>query len=139
MTDQHYMKLALQQAHRALDDGEIPIGSLVVCNDQIIAKGFNQTERLNDVTAHAEIIAITAASNYLGNKYLTDCTLYVTLEPCPMCAHALNLAKLKKVVFGTSDVKLGFLRLNEKNAPSKNGTRPRNPGKFVCRNTHTIF
>ena len=113
MTDQHYMKLALQQAQQAFDAGEVPIGSVVISQDQIIAKGFNQTELLNDVTAHAEIIAITSASNYLGNKYLNDCTLYVTLEPCPMCAYALNLAKLKKVVFGAPDLKRGFLSLNK--------------------------
>ena len=111
MTDQYYMKIALQEAQKALDSGEVPIGSVVVCADQVIAKGYNQTEQLQDVTAHAEIIAITAASNHIGNKYLINCTLYVTLEPCPMCAHAIRLARFKKVIFGAPDEKGGFLRI----------------------------
>ena len=102
-TDEHYMREALRQAQYAFDDGEIPVGAVVVSGNKIIARAYNQTERLNDVTAHAEMLALTAAANYLGGKYLTDCTLYVTLEPCNMCAGALYWGQLKKLVFGASD------------------------------------
>lgn len=104
------MQQALQEAQKAFDEDEIPVGAVVVCNNQIIAKGHNQTERLTDVTAHAEIVALTAASEYLGSKYLTDCTLYVTLEPCVMCAGALAWAQLGKLVYGAVDEKRGFMR-----------------------------
>lgn len=108
--DNHFMRLALQEARQAADSGEIPVGAIVVCENQIIARGHNQTERLHDVTAHAEIIALTAAANYLDSKYLTDCTLYVTLEPCVMCAGALAWAQLGRLVYGAGDEKRGFMR-----------------------------
>ncbi len=104
------MKEAYKQAQYALEEGEIPIGAVVVSQNKIIDLAYNQTEKLNDVTAHAEILAITAASNYLGNKYLHECTLYVTVEPCVMCAGASYWAQLKRVVFGTTDPKRGFRR-----------------------------
>lgn len=104
------MKEAYKQALYAKEEGEIPIGAVVVCKDKIIARAYNQTEKLNDVTAHAEILAITSAANYLGNKYLHECTLYVTVEPCVMCAGASYWAQLKRVVFATTDAKRGFRR-----------------------------
>ena len=112
-SDNHFMKQALKQAELALENGEIPVGAIVVCENQIIARAHNQTEQLNDVTAHAEIIAITAASNYLNSKYLPDCTLYVTLEPCIMCAGALHWAQLGRVVYGAADDKRGFMRFGK--------------------------
>ena len=106
-TDEYYMKQALKEAELALEADEIPIGAVMVCNDKIIARTHNQTEMLNDVTAHAEMLAITAAANALGAKYLDECTLYVTLEPCPMCAGAIVLARPDRVVWGVSDPKRG--------------------------------
>jgi len=111
MTDIYYMQQALKEARYAFDEGEIPIGAVVVCNDSIVARAHNLTERLKDVTAHAEIMAITSAANYLGGKYLTDCTLYVTLEPCVMCAGALSWAQIGRIVFGATDEKRGFSRI----------------------------
>jgi tRNA(adenine34) deaminase len=108
--DIFFMKQALQEARCAYDEGEIPVGAVIVCNQRIIARAHNLTERLSDVTAHAEIQAITAASEHLGGKYLTDCTLYVTVEPCVMCAGALGWAQIGRVVFGAGDEKRGFLR-----------------------------
>ena len=108
--DAYFMRQALAQARLAATIGEIPVGAVVVSNGRIIARGHNETERLNDVTAHAEIIALTAAANHLGDKYLRDCTLYVTLEPCPMCAGALAWAQLSRLVYGASDDKRGFMR-----------------------------
>ncbi len=108
--DAYFMRQALAQARLAATMGEIPVGAVVVSHGRIIARGHNQTERLNDVTAHAEIIALTAAANHLGDKYLRDCTLYVTLEPCPMCAGALAWAQLSRLVYGASDDKRGFMR-----------------------------
>jgi tRNA(adenine34) deaminase len=102
------MEMAYNQAATALEQGEVPVGAVIVCQNKIIAKAYNQTETLTDVTAHAEILAITAASQYLGAKYLKDCTLYVTLEPCIMCAGALYWAQLGKLVFGAKDPKKGF-------------------------------
>lgn len=107
-SDNYFMNEALKEAQKAFDAGEIPVGAVVVSNNMVIARGHNLTERLNDVTAHAEILAITAAANYLGGKYLTGCTLYVTLEPCLMCAGALNWAQISKVVWGADDPKRGF-------------------------------
>ncbi len=104
------MKKAIEQAEMAMEQDEVPVGAVIVSNNQIIAKAHNQTERLTDVTAHAEIIAITAASNYLGSKYLKDCTLYVTLEPCVMCVGALAWAQIGKIVFGAEDTKSGFMQ-----------------------------
>lgn len=110
MSDEQYMKQALQEAHKAFSEGEVPIGAVIVCRGQVIARGHNLTERLHDVTAHAEMQAITAATEYLGGKYLTDCTLYVTVEPCIMCAGALGWSQIPRVVYGAADEKRGFRR-----------------------------
>ncbi len=110
MTDEYYMMLALKEARKAYDDGEVPIGALVVLDDKIISRGHNQVERLNDPTAHAEIIALTSAFNFLGSKYLPNATIYITLEPCLMCAGALFWSKISRVVFGASDVKNGYCK-----------------------------
>ena len=114
MTDEYFMQQALKEAQKAFSEDEVPIGAVVVCQNKIIGKGYNQVERLNDATAHAEMIAITAAENYLGSKYLQDCTLYVTVEPCVMCAGAIAWARLSKIVYGAPEEKFGFTRL-EKN------------------------
>lgn len=108
--DKFYMREALAEARRAFDEGEIPIGAVVVCQGRIIARTHNLTERLTDVTAHAEMQAITAAADHLGGKYLPECTLYVTVEPCPMCAGALGWAQIGRVVYGASDEKRGYRR-----------------------------
>ena len=108
MTDEYYMKLALQEARLAADEGEIPVGALIVCKDHILARTHNLTETLHDVTAHAEMQAITAAAERLGGKYLTDCTLYVTLEPCVMCAGALGWSQISRIVYGADDPRRGF-------------------------------
>jgi len=107
-SDEYFMKQALEEAHKAFDVDEIPVGALIVCNNRIIARAHNLTERLNDVTAHAEMQAITAAANFLGGKYLKDCTLYVTLEPCNMCAGALAWSQISRIVYGAADPKRGF-------------------------------
>lgn len=107
---EYYMQQAFIQAQEAFEADEIPVGVVVVCNDVIIAKAHNLTERLNDVTAHAEMMAITQATESLGGKYLHDCTLYVTLEPCPMCAGALHWSQISRVVYGASDPKRGCLK-----------------------------
>lgn len=111
-TDEYFMKLALQQAQFALEKEEVPIGCIIVCKNQIIAKAHNLTETLNDVTAHAEMQAITSAANYLGGKYLQNCTLYVTLEPCVMCCGALAWSQISKVVIGARDEQRGFINKN---------------------------
>ena len=108
--DKFYMKQALVEANEAYQKGEIPIGAVVVCRDKIIAKSHNLTELLHDVTAHAEMQAITAAAEHLGGKYLTDCTLYVTIEPCVMCAGALGWSQISRIVYGASDEKRGYCR-----------------------------
>ena len=108
--DLYYMRQALQEAAKAAERGEVPVGAVVVCRDRIIARAHNLTETLNDVTAHAEMQAITAAANALGAKYLTGCTLYVTVEPCVMCAGAIGWSQTARVVFGAADEKRGFLR-----------------------------
>jgi tRNA(adenine34) deaminase len=110
-TDEYFMKKALQEAEMAFDKGEIPVGAVIVVADKVIARTHNLTELLNDVTAHAEIQAITAAANFLGGKYLKDCTLYVTLEPCQMCAGALYWSQITKIVFGASDTHRGFEKM----------------------------
>ena len=110
MTDEDYMRQALLEARKAFDEDEIPVGAVVVCKGRVIARAHNQTETLNDVTAHAEMLAITSAASWLGGKYLTDCTLYVTVEPCPMCAGALGWAQVSRVVWGADDDKRGFRR-----------------------------
>jgi tRNA(adenine34) deaminase len=104
------MRQALAEAEKALAADEVPIGAVVVFGQQVIGRGYNQTEQLRDVTAHAEMLALTAAANYLGNKYLADCTLYVTIEPCVMCAGASYWAQVKAVVFGAEEPKVGFRR-----------------------------
>lgn len=111
---EYFMREALKEAKYALEKDEIPIGAVVVCNNRIIGRGHNQVELLNDVTAHAEIIAVTAAANYLGSKYLIDCTLYVTLEPCAMCASALGWAQVPNVVYGASDPKKGYSGISDR-------------------------
>lgn len=112
-SDTYFMKQAILEAEKAFEAGEIPVGAVITCQNTIIARAYNQTEKLHDVTAHAEIIAITAAAEYLGNKYLRDCTLYVTLEPCVMCAGALYWSQLARVVFGAGDEKRGFMRFGK--------------------------
>ena len=106
--DTYFMRKALEEAETAYEKGEIPVGVVVVINDRIIARGHNLTETLNDVTAHAEMQAITAAASFLGGKYLKDCTMYVTLEPCQMCAGALYWSQISKIVFGASDSTRGY-------------------------------
>lgn len=112
-SDDHFMKQALKEAQKAYDAGEIPVGAVIVSNNVIIARAHNQTEMLTDVTAHAEILAITSASEHMGNKFLEKCTLYVTMEPCPMCAGALNWARLSRVVYGAADDAKGFMRFGK--------------------------
>ncbi len=109
-SDEYFMNEALKEALKAFENGEVPVGAVVVINNRIIARSYNMTEELNDVTAHAEMIAITSASNNLGSKYLSDCSLYVTLEPCAMCASAMRWAQLGKLVYGAADPKSGFQR-----------------------------
>ena len=109
---EQYMQLALNEAVKAAEEGEIPVGAIVVCKGKIIARAHNETEKLNDVTAHAEMLATTMASAYLGGKYLNECTLYVTLEPCVMCAGALAWAQLGELVIGASDPHRGYSRLS---------------------------
>lgn len=106
--DSYYMRKALEEARAAYAEGEVPVGAVVVCRDRILARTHNLTETLNDVTAHAEIQAVTAAANALGGKYLNECTLYVTVEPCVMCAGALGWAQLGRLVYGTADPKRGY-------------------------------
>lgn len=115
--DTYFMKKALQEAEVAYEKGEIPVGAVIVVEDRIIARTHNLTELLNDVTAHAEMQAITAAANFLGGKYLTKCTLYVTLEPCQMCAGALYWSQIAKIVYGASDEQRGFMTMGTKLHP----------------------
>ena len=121
--DEDFMKQALKEAYKALDADEVPIGAVVVMNDKIIARGHNQVETLNDSTAHAEIIALTSAFNFLGSKYLPEATLYVTIEPCTMCCGALYWSKIGKVVYGSADPKHGGLSLH--NSSSKKVLHPK--------------
>lgn len=107
-SDERWMKEALREAVKALELGEIPVGAVVVCGGRIIARAHNQTEQLTDATAHAEMIAATAAANYLGSKYMNECTLYVTVEPCVMCAGALHWVQLRRLVYGASDDQRGY-------------------------------
>lgn len=108
--DSRYMRMALDEAARAYDEGEVPVGAVVVCGGCVIARAHNLTETLTDVTAHAEMQAVTAAANYLGGKYLNECTLYVTVEPCIMCSGALGWSQLKRLVYGAPDDKRGYRR-----------------------------
>src|SRR5215212_8437462 len=116
-TDEQFMKQALAQAQKAYDEDEVPVGAVVVLNERIIARGYNQVEKLSDPTAHAEIIALTSAFNYLGSKYLPDATIYITVEPCLMCAGALFWAKIGRVVYGAADEKNGYLHITKNNSP----------------------
>ena len=117
MNDEYFMQQALMQAQTAYEEDEVPIGAVVVINNKIIARGYNQVERLNDPTAHAEIIALTSAFNFLGSKYLPDATLYVTIEPCLMCAGAIYWSKLGKIVYGADDEKNGYKKTAADNWP----------------------
>ena len=110
-SDEYFMNEALKEAYKALEEKEIPVGAVIVAEHQIIARGHNQTEALSDVTAHAEMLAITAAANMLGTKYLNQCTLYVTLEPCVMCASATAWAQIDRIVYGAADPKAGYSRI----------------------------
>lgn len=112
-SDEYFMKEALKEAQKAFALDEVPVGAVIVANNKIIARAHNYTEHLNDVTAHAEMQAITSAANALGGKYLTDCTLYVTLEPCVMCAGALQWSQITKIVYGASDDKKGYAKINQ--------------------------
>jgi tRNA(adenine34) deaminase len=111
-SDAYFMNEALKEAQKAYQADEVPVGAVIVANNRIIARAHNYTERLNDVTAHAEMQVITAAANAIGGKYLNDCTLYVTLEPCPMCAGALHWTHISKIVYGASDEKRGFSKIS---------------------------
>jgi len=128
-SDDHFMKMALQEAHNAFEEGEIPVGAIITANNRIIAKAHNQVQRLNDVTAHAEMLAITAAQNYLGSKYLNDCTLYVTLEPCIMCGGALYWSQLNRLVIGAKDTKRGYQSKKCGYYTSKNDCCTGNPSR----------
>ena len=111
--DEHYMNIALKEALIAYNEDEIPIGAIIVHKDKIISRGYNQSQKLNDSTAHAEMIAITSAQNKIGSKYLNECELYVTLEPCMMCSGAIYLSKISRVVYGLDDKEKGYLRLSK--------------------------
>lgn len=113
------MKLALKEAKKAYEEEEIPIGAIIVLEDKVLSRGYNQSQRLNDSTAHAEMIAITSAQNKLGSKYLNKCELYVTLEPCTMCTGAINLSKLSKVIYGLDDKEKGYLKKSLKSINNK--------------------
>src|SRR5579875_3722495 len=117
MNDEQYMRQALRQAQQAFNEDEVPVGAVIVLNNQIIARGYNQVEKLNDCTAHAEIIALTSAFNYLGSKYLPEATIYITVEPCVMCAGALYWSKIGRIVYGASDEKNGYLHITKDNWP----------------------
>jgi len=113
LSDEHFMREALKEAQTAFDSDEVPVGAVIVCNNRIIARSHNMTEKLTDVTAHAEMLAFTSASNTIGGKYLDDCTLYVTLEPCVMCAGAAFWTHITKIVYGASDEKRGFKLISQ--------------------------
>lgn len=117
MTEEYFMKMALKEAEKAYQEGEVPVGAVVVVGNKIISRGYNMVEKLNDPTAHAEIIALTSAFNSLGSKYLPDATIYVTVEPCLMCAGALHWSKIDKIVWGASDPKNGHQVYTEDRNP----------------------
>jgi len=117
MNDEYFMKQALAQAQKAFEEDEVPVGAVIVMNNKIIARGYNQVEKLNDCTAHAEIIALTSAFNYLGSKYLPEGVLYVTVAPCVMCAGALYWSKIGRIVYGASDEKNGYTRVQPAVSP----------------------
>ena len=112
--DEYFMRIALEEARLAFDEGEVPVGGVIVCGDKVIARGHNLVMRLNDPTAHVEMQLITCATDYIGSRYLQDCTLYVTLEPCVMCAGALFWSQIGRVVFGADDPKRGATRINQR-------------------------
>lgn len=134
MTDEYYMQQALKEAQKAYDGDEVPVGAVVVMENKIIARGHNQTERLTDSTAHAEIIALTSAFNYLGSKYLPEATIYITVEPCLMCAGALYWSKIGRVVYGADDEKNGYRRMTPAPSPGHPGNpigiNPSAPGPW---------
>jgi tRNA(adenine34) deaminase len=117
MDDEYFMRQALAQAQQAFEEDEVPIGAVIVINNKIIARGHNQVEKLNDPTAHAEILALTSAFNFLGSKYLPDASLYVTIEPCLMCAGAMYWSKIGRIVYGAPDAKNGYLHITKDNSP----------------------
>lgn len=117
MTDEYYMMMALKEAKKAFEDGEIPVGAIVVLNEKVIAHGQNMVEKLNDPTAHAEMIALTSAFNLIGSKFLPEATLYVTIEPCLMCAGAIYWSRIGKIVYGADDEKNGYKRITASNWP----------------------
>jgi len=125
MNDEYFMRQALVQAQKAFDEDEVPIGAVVVINDKIIARGYNQVEKLQDPTAHAEIIALTSAFSYLGSKYLPDATIYITIEPCLMCAGAMYWSKIGRIVYGAPDEKNGYLRWVS--SPAEGGRKRASP------------
>jgi tRNA(adenine34) deaminase len=112
LNDEYFMRAALREAKKAFDEDEVPVGAVIACNGQIVARAYNMTEKLKDVTAHAEMIAFTAASNHFGAKFLDDCTLYVTLEPCVMCAGATFWTRVARLVYGARDEKRGYLKIS---------------------------
>ncbi len=117
MNDEDFMKQALMQAHKAFDEDEVPVGAIVVINNKIVSRGYNQVEKLSDSTAHAEMIALTSAFNFLGSKYLPQATIYITVEPCLMCAGAMYWSKIGRVVYGASDEKNGYLHATKEHFP----------------------
>src|SRR6478672_2121546 len=117
MTDEYYMMMALKEARKAFDAGEVPVGTIILMQGKIIGRGYNQVEQLTDPTAHAEIIALTSAFNFLGSKYLPEATIYITVEPCLMCAGALYWSKIGRIVYGASDEKNGYLHITREHSP----------------------
>src|SRR5690606_10225200 len=117
MTDEYFMMMALKEARKAFEEGEVPVGAVIVMNEKVIARGYNQVEKLNDPTAHAEIIALTSAFNFLGAKYLPNAAIYISVEPCLMCAGALYWSKISRVVYGAADEKNGFKKTTAQNWP----------------------
>jgi tRNA(adenine34) deaminase len=140
MDDEYFMRQALVQAQQAFDEDEVPVGAVVVMNNRIISRGYNQVEKLNDPTAHAEVIALTSAFNYLGSKYLPDAAIYITVEPCLMCAGALYWSKIGRIVYGASDEKNGYLHITGSNSPFHPKTElTRGVLKDECANLMTSF
>lgn len=136
--DEQYMRKALEEARQAQDNGEIPIGAVIVCDNHIIARAHNLTETLNDITAHAEMQAITIAANELGGKYLTGCTLYVTIEPCTMCAGALGWSQISRIVYGAEDMKRGY-HMYAPHALHPKATVTKGILEEECRNLMQVF
>ena len=131
--DEYFMKQALLQAQTAFEEDEVPVGAVVVMNNKIISRGYNQVEKLNDPTAHAEIIALTSAFNFLGSKYLPEASIYITVEPCVMCAGAMYWSKIGKVIYGTADEKNGYLRIISSSTGGGRGASPFHPKTEIVR------